>query len=237
MIHALYSTSMNFMFTENINNIFKKYNIDFVDQHVLISIILNNFNSFYKLSDANKKLTVKDIIIKIFEKYNNEDIHDFIDEQYLSCADQIEKSEKWNRKDELCLYTPEITKNIIMCANELQCFLFNNKGSIVLNENSLNYVPDMLKNGYYGYDENGKFDHSLMMAQLFEKLCFAHIFQDGNKRTALMILLFYEYNYPKMRLYTTDELTTFISNDVHNKKHLTLLPEDKRIELLYQLLV
>lgn len=228
----------SYEYTEHVEHIFNKYNIDINTSNILVSILLNNFDNFYKLSDANKKLTVKNIIDKIYKNYDNRDVEEFIGTHYLFVIDSIyyeliyiKNKEGYKKK-----YTFDITKDLIKCVNELQCFLFNDKESIVLNENSLNYIPNMLYNGYYGYNENGEFDQILMEAQLFEKLYFAHIFQDGNKRSALMILLFYMFNNNIVRRSTIDDLMEFIGNDVTNNTHITMISENERIKKLYQLL-
>lgn len=228
----------SYEYTEHVEHIFNKYNIDINTSNILVSILLNNFDNFYKLSDANKELTVQNIIDKIYKNYDNRDVEEFIGAHYLFAIDSIyyELTYIKNKEGYKKKYTFDITNELIKCVNELQCFLFNDKESIVLNENSLNYIPNMLYNGYYGYNENGEFDQILMEAQLFEKLYFAHIFQDGNKRSALMILLFYMFNNNIVRRSTIDDLMEFIGNDVTNNTHITMISENERIKKLYQLL-
>lgn len=78
--------------------------------------------------------------------------------------------------------------------NEFICKAYNEPYSLI-SEDRAKSALSVQDNNYYGTDD-------LLAASLFRSLILNHPFQDGNKRTAIIALLFvYSYNYNMNTLY------------------------------------
>lgn len=139
-------------------------------------IILVKYNNIFKLLSGSENKYSNEIDLILRQKTKVQQIVDETLKQYKETIDK--RLDKEGR-----LISPILTNKDIEYFNHVQCKIYNKKQHFVIKRTILNFIADVPKMSYISADE--------VPAYLFSKIYFSHCFLDGNKRTALMTMLYY----------------------------------------------
>ena len=126
----------------------------------------------------------------------------------------------------------EITPTSVKSIQSFIIPIYGGAGDTVINPNALESAMAVLESPYIDNDID-------RAAHLFEKLYFAHAFIDGNKRTALLTMMYYlltqKYYLSERTFMNVMLLDSYGDDIIEGVPHLTQIPHGERIDFIKKL--